>query len=195
MPLIDYPDLKELDEQTRKMLEETRTERGEIPSFPHLMANNPPVFKAALGHFTEVMYGGNLDVDLKQLAFVVVSQANECAYCAATHGDELVNTFGLPETYLEAIAERNYAEFTDRQRAVAEFARQGATDPKRTTKDHVEALRATGFDDADVLELLTVVAQAAFANTIVDAMNILPNDQSAELEQYYPKEFLQNRPL
>lgn len=191
MPLIDYPDLEELDEQTREMLEDTRTERGEIPSFPHAMANNPPVFKAALGQFSEVMYGGNLDVSLKQLTFVVVSQQNECAYCAAAHGDELVNTFGVPEAYLEAIAEGDEAEFTDLQRAVTEFARQGATDPKRITDDHIEALREVGFDDADVLELLTVVAQAAFANTIVDAMNVLPSDQSAELEQYYPKELLE----
>lgn len=188
MPLIDYPDIEKLDEQTREMLEGTRTERGEIPSFTHILATNPPVFEVALGQFGEVMYGGNLDVDLKQLAFVVVSQENECAYCAATHGDELVNAFGLPESHLEAIAEEDYTGFTDRQRAVAEVARQGATDPKRITEDHVDALRAVGFDDADVIELLTVVAQAAFANTIVDALNIAPSHQSTDLERYYPKE-------
>jgi uncharacterized peroxidase-related enzyme len=188
MPLIDYPDLDEIDEQTREMLEGTRTERGEIPSFTQMLANNPPVFEAALGQFGEVMYGGTLDVDLKQLAFVVVSQENECAYCAATHGDELVNAFGLSETHLEAIAERDYAAFTERQRTVAEFAHKGATNPKRITEDHVEALQAAGFDDADVIELTTVVAQAAFAKTIADAMNIFPSHQSSKLEQYYPKE-------
>jgi uncharacterized peroxidase-related enzyme len=188
MPLIDYPDVAELDEKTREALEGTRTERGAIPSFTHMLANNPAVFEAALGQFGEVMYGGTLDVDLKQLAFVVVSQENECAYCAATHGDELVNAFGLSETYLESIAESDYTEFGDRQRAVAEFARQGAIDPKRITRYHVEALRAVGFDDAGVLELTTVVAQAAFANTIADAMNIVPSHQNPDLEQYYPKE-------
>lgn len=187
MPLIDYPDVAELDEQTRGMLEEMPTD-DVIPSFPHMLANNPAILEATSVQFFEVMFGGDLEPDLKQLAFVVVSQENECPYCAATHGSDLVNDFGLPETRLEAIAEGDYTEFTDRQRAVAEFARQAATDPKRITEDHVEALRAAGFDDADVLELTTVVAQAAFATTIADAMNIVPSHQSPDLEQYYPKE-------
>lgn len=190
MPLIDYPDPDELDAQTRELLQSTRTERGDIPSFTQMLANSPPVLEAALGQFGEVIHGGNLEVPLKQLAFVLVSQENECAYCVATHGDELVNTFGLPETVLGAIAEGNYSELTDRQRAVAEFARQGAIDPKQVSDDHIAALRAVGFDDGDVIELLTVVAQAAFANTIVDAMNIVPSHQSRALEQYVPSELL-----
>jgi uncharacterized peroxidase-related enzyme len=148
MPLIDYPDVEELDEETRGMLEGTGDERGGIPSFPHMLANNPAVLGAALGQFGEIMYGGNLEPDLKQLAFVTVSQENECAYCAASHGAELVNAFGLPAAQLEAIAKRDYSELTDRQRAVVEFARQSAVDPKRVSADHVEALRAVGFDDA-----------------------------------------------
>lgn len=188
MPLIDYPDVEEFDGETRGMLEQAENERGEIPSFPHILANNPAILGAALGQFGEVMYGGNLEPDLKQLAFVTVSQANECAYCAASHGAELVNAFGLPAAQLEEIAEGDYSELTDRQRAVVEFAHQSAVDPKRVSAEHVEALRSVGFDDADVLELVAVVAQAAFANTIVDVLNVLPSDQSAELEGYYPKE-------
>lgn len=186
MALIDSPDPDSLDEQTAAMLEETRTERGDIPSFTSMLATNPPIFEAALGQFGEVMYGGSLEPPIKQLAFVVFSQANECAYCAATHGDELVNGFGLPESQLQAIAHGDYSELSDRQRAVASFARQGATDPKRITDDNIEELRAVGFDDAELLELVTVVAQASFANTVADALNLLPSDQNPDLEQYYP---------
>lgn len=189
MPLIDYPDVEDVDERTRELLYQGRTEDGTPPSaFPLMLANNPVILEATTGQFTEVMYGANLEPELKQLAFVVVSQENKCGYCAAAHGEELVNGFGLPEAHLEAIAERDYTEFTNRQRAVGEFARQGANDPKRITEDHIKALRKVGFDDADVVELLTVVAQATFANTIVDAMDIVPSDQSMELEQYYPIE-------
>lgn len=185
MPLIDYPDVATLDEQSRGMLEQMQTDRNEIPSFPHMLANNPAILEATSGQFFEVMYAGDLEPDLKQLAFVAVSQENDCPYCAASHGDELVNDFGLPETHLDAIADRDYAQFSDRERAVAEFARQGAIDPKRITENHVADLRDVGFDEADIIELLTVVAQAAFANTIADALNIHPSDQSVELGQFY----------
>lgn len=188
MPLIDYPDLDEIDEETREMLERNRTEQGEIPSFPHMMANTPAILAAALGQFGEIMYGGNLKPDLKQLAFVVVSQVNECAYCAATHGRELVTTFGLPGSQLDALQDGDYTGLTDRQRTVAEFARQTARDPNRVSADHVESLREAGFDTADILELTAVVSQAAFANTLVDALNVKPSDQSAELDRYYRDE-------
>ncbi len=188
MPLIDYPDLDDIDKSTAELLDQSRNDRGQIPSFPHLLAKHPALLGPALGQFSEVMYGGDLEPDLKQLAFVAVSQENECAYCAASHGGELVNAFGLEMTQLEALARNDYSQLTPRQRAVAEFAHEGATDPKRITDEHIEALREVGFDDRDVIELLAVVAQAAFANTIVDAMNILPSDQSPDLNQYYPRE-------
>lgn len=187
MPLIDYPVLEDLDGETRDVLDGVRNPDGEIPAFPRMLANNPDVLKAALGQFAEVMYGGNLPPDLKQLAFVVVSQANECAYCAASHGEELVTAFGQPLARLEAVAEHDHRGLGDRERAVAVFARQGATDPKRMDAEHLEALRGVGFDDADIIELLAVVAQASFANTIADAMHMLPGDQSPQLEQYYPR--------
>lgn len=192
MPLIDYPDLNEIDEQLYETLKQVSEQRGEevIDSFPHMLSHNPAVLESIKPQFFEVMYGGNLDPDLKQMAFVVVSQENACSYCAAAHGAELVNVFGLSATYLDALAREDYAEFTDRQRAVVEFARQAATDPNRIGEEHIEALQAVGFDDADVIELLAVVGEAAFANTIVNALNIRPSDQSAELERYYPKEFI-----
>lgn len=185
MPLIDYPNLDELDEKTREMLDRSRTDAGDVPSFPHMLANNPAILVAALGQFGEIMYGANLEPDLKQVAFVVVSQTNECAYCAASHGAELVNAFGLPDDQLDAIQTGDYAGLSDRQRAVAAFARQAALDPKRISASHIESLQAVGFDDSDVLEITAVVSQAAFANTLVDALNVHPSDQSAELARYY----------
>lgn len=185
MALINYPAYDHLDEKTRQMLDRTRNEQGRIASFTHMMSKNPAVLEAALGQFSEVMYGGRLGPDLKQLAFVVVSQENGCAYCAASHGRQLVNVLGLPETHLTAIIEGTYGEFTDRQKAVAEFARQAAADPKRVSAAHLEALRDVDFDDADIIELAAVVAQAAFANTFVDVLGILPGDESADVERFY----------
>lgn len=186
MTLIDYPDLDDLDDQTVELLKRSRTDRGVIPAFTRMLAHDPAVLGPALGQFGEVVYGGRLEPDLTQLAFVVVSQANACAYCTATHGAELVNAFGLETAQLEALAAGKDTDLTDRQRAVAALARQAARDPEGITHDHVEDLYDVGFDDADVVELVAVVAQAAFANTFADALDIRPGDESPELAQYLP---------
>ncbi|MDZ7799402.1 MAG: hypothetical protein U5K81_01245 [Trueperaceae bacterium] len=44
---------------------------------------------------------------------------------------------------------------------------------------HLDALRTTGFNDADIIELVTAVGQAAFATTIADTLDIDPSDPFA----------------
>lgn len=187
MSLITYPKPDELDESTAKILENIPSESGEIPTFNLILANNPAILGPAAGLLGASIYGGNLDPALKQLAFVAVSHENQCAYCAASHGAELVNALGLPVRHLDSLAQEDYEEFTDRQRTVTEFARQAANDPKRISEEDLAELEAVGFDDSDVIELLAVIGLAQFGNTIADTLNLRPADDTPELEQYYSR--------
>lgn len=186
MALIDYPELAECDDETRAILSQFRSEHGEIPAFPRMLANKPAVLKAAVGQFGEVMFGGNLDPTLKQLAFVVVSQQHASAYCAATHGESLAGGLGLSASQVTEIAAGDESALTERQRAVAAFARRVAADPKAVSAADLKALRAVGFDDADIVELIAATAQANFANTVADATGITPDDESPRLWAYSP---------
>lgn len=68
-----------------------------------------------------------------------------------------------------------------------EFARQAATDSDKVSSKHITALREVGFDKAGIVELLAAVAQATFANTIVETIEIVPADENPDLTRYYPK--------
>lgn len=186
MALIDYPDPAECDEQTRAILSQFGNEHGEIPAFPRMLANKPAVLHVAVAQFGEVMFGGDLDPTLKQLAFVVVSHHNASAYCAATHGEQLAHGLGLSASQVAEIAAGDDSALTERQRAVAAFARRVASAPRAVGAADVAALRAAGFDDADVVELVAVTAQANFANTVADATGITPGDESPRLWAYAP---------
>lgn len=186
MALIDYPDLVECDDDTRAILSQFRNEHGEIPAFPRMLANKPAVLKAAVGQFGEVMFGGDLDPTLKQLAFVVVAQQNASAYCAATHGEQLAGGLGLSASQVAEIAAGDDSALTERQRAVAAFARRVASDSSAVSAADLETLRAVGFDDADIVELVAATAQANFANTVADVTGITPDDESPRLWAYSP---------
>lgn len=187
MPLIEYAEVDKLDEKTREMLSRAELPDGTIPAFARMLVNNPEVFGAAMAQFSTVMFGGSVDVGLKQLAFVTVSQLNDSPYCAATHGQHLVEALGYPMDNLEALASGDDSGFSEEQRAVVEFARQAGTDPHGVSDRHITALRQVGFDDADIVELMAAVAQASFANTIVETLEIVPEDENPDLTRYYPK--------
>jgi alkylhydroperoxidase family enzyme len=52
-----------------------------------------------------------------------------------------------------------------------------AGDPNGTTAADVEALRAAGFDDAQVLAITVFVAQRLAFSTVNDALGAQPDDQ------------------
>lgn len=185
MALIDYV----RDERARDVTAEAvggddADGGGAVSLFLAVLANNPEVAEARVAYTGTLRFGGNLEPELKELAHVVVDQANECAYCTASHTENLVEVHGFPRGRVEALREREMDSFDEREQAVIRFAEQVATDPKRVTADHVDSLRAVGFDDADVIELLALVASAVSANTIVDALNVHPADRGDDLESY-----------
>lgn len=123
------------------------------------------------------MRQGSVDREHKELASVVVSQANDCEYCTASHRENLLAVVGMDTTAVEAVAATDYDDLPDRQSAVARFAESVATDPKRVTDEEFERLSAVGFDGEERLELLGVVGAFVAANTYVDALSISPADR------------------
>jgi uncharacterized peroxidase-related enzyme len=177
MALIDYVSPEEADGLAREVLEAYRDEHGDSALFNEALANNGQVLDARFEYGTRLMDAGEVDADIKEFVFLVVSETNECEYCVDDHRDALVQRFGSEERDLDAIATGEFDRFPERERAVVEFAEQVARDPKRVSDADLTALRSTGYDDKAVVELLAVAALAVSANTIVDALSIHPADR------------------
>ena len=65
----------------------------------------------------------------------------------------------------------------DDERVLARWARQIARDPNSTTAADVEALRAAGFDDAQILAITVYVALRIAFSTVNDALGAQPDQQ------------------
>jgi uncharacterized peroxidase-related enzyme len=191
MALIDYVDPENADEVDGRLTDlfDAEAEKYGRPTlFGRALANNPDVFAARVEYAGALIEGGDLDPTLKELAYVAVSQANDCEYCVASHAEHLVERVGVPAERIEAIANDDLDAFDDRERAVVSLARQMATDPKRVGEDHLDALYETGLGQSDVVELVTSVSAAVAANTIADALNVHPADRSEEFAEYAGRE-------
>ncbi|MCJ7780819.1 MAG: hypothetical protein MUQ27_08325 [Acidimicrobiia bacterium] len=80
----------------------------------------------------------------------------------------------LKDDNLLARIESNWptAGLDDRRTAMLRFAELLTRTPGATSPDDVEALRAAGFTDRDVLDIVEVTAYYADANRIADGLGI-----------------------
>ena len=69
------------------------------------------------------------------------------------------------------------APLDDSERALARWARQLARDPNSTTAGDVQALRAAGFDDAQIFAITVFVALRIAFSTVNDALGARPDRQ------------------
>jgi uncharacterized peroxidase-related enzyme len=177
MALVDYVRPEDAEGRAREILDAYRDEHGESALFTEALAHNPGVLDARFEYGTKLLEDGDVDRDLKEFVFVVVSGANECSYCLGDHRNEFVERFGGDETELNHVEAGDFDELGERKRAVAAFADQVARDPKRVGEGHLDALREIGYDEGEIVELLVTATLAVSANAIVDALSIHPVDR------------------
>jgi alkylhydroperoxidase family enzyme len=70
---------------------------------------------------------------------------------------------------------------TERERALAAWARRLADDPNGAAPSDVEALRSAGYDDAQVLAISAYVALRIAFSTVNDALGVQPEPELADL--------------
>jgi uncharacterized peroxidase-related enzyme len=66
------------------------------------------------------------------------------------------------------------AQLTPRQKALCRFAEMVTRVPSALSDRHVEALRAHGLSDRDILDAVQVISYFNYINRIADALGIEP---------------------
>lgn len=101
------------------------------------------------------------------------------SYCSLAWGrklaalaDPAVATAVLQDGWSEAM--------TERERALAAWARQVVMDPNGATQRHVDALRRAGLDDREIFEATLFSALRLAFSTVNDALGVTPDWQVAE---------------
>ncbi|MEF8830139.1 MAG: peroxidase-related enzyme [Halobacteriales archaeon] len=177
MALLDYVDPETADEETRALLADDADTYGRPSLFGRLMAREPDVLDARNEYYGRLVDGGSLPRRVGELVYLAVSVTNDCEYCIASHRELLVERVGLPSRDADAVARGEFDGFDERERAALSFARQVALDPGGVDEADVDALRAAGFDDGDVVRLTAIAGAALAANAFADAMGIEPSDR------------------
>ena len=144
----------------KELLDKTQQQLGRVPNLYRAMANAPAALEGYL-NFRGALVQGHLSNQLREQLALLVAEVNGCEYCVAAHmfrGEKI----GLSASDLAAT--RN-AETADEKTAIAlRFARQVIIAKGNVADDDLAAIRAAGWSDEAVGEIVAHVALNIFSN-------------------------------
>ncbi len=155
---------------------------------PHSMEGHMALYKAVLHHS-----GNMLPKWLLEVLGVWVSSLNQCDYCVEHHFaglKRLLKDDARADAIRRAIEARDpdAAPLTAAQRQALRYAEKLTLTPSAVSQSDVEALRAAGLTDGEILEINQVTAYFAYANRTVlglgcstdgDVLGLSPGDSDA----------------
>jgi uncharacterized peroxidase-related enzyme len=167
-----------LDSDVQAMYDRDLAEYGYVNNNTRLWAWRPDVFSA----FKQVRVTNGMAMSLTDREFAVVIAATvaqrEDAYCSLAWGANLASESG-DEVAAAVLSGESPAELTEREAALARWARLVSHDANATSAGDVEQLRAVGFSERDVFEVTALVAFRIAYSTVNDALSALPDRQLA----------------
>ena len=147
---------------------------------PHGLEGHLALYKAVLHHA-----GNSVERWILETVGVAVSLANGCGYCVDHHASGLGRVLGdegQAQAILRALAAgRPKDALAGRALAAVHYAQKLTCSPAEMCEDDIEALRAAGFTDGEILEVNQVAAYFAYANRTVLGLGASPEGETLGL--------------
>ena len=162
MSRISIPTLDDAPAASRPILEAVKGQLGLVPNLFRLVALSP----VALAGMTDLSgaLAKALDVKTRERLAIATAQVNGCDYCLSAHTYLGLN---LARLSAEEIAlNRNGASSDAKAAAAVRFGAKVAQTRGKITAADLDAVRQAGFTDAQVIEIVAVVAENFLTNLI-----------------------------
>lgn len=165
-------------EASRPLLDAVQKQIGSVPNLFRLVANSPAALEGYLG-MSGALAKGRLPAQTRERIALAVAQVNGCGYCLAAHTFMGSNLAKLSDA---EIAANRHGRSTDAKAdAAVRFAASVATQRGHVADTDVQAVRAAGYDDAQIVEIVQHVALNTWTNylnevaqTVIDFPEALP---------------------
>lgn len=145
---------------TKDLLAEVEAQMGGVPYLIATMAHSPAALGGYLG-LSGALAGGVLPPKLREQIAIAVAGANTCDYCASAHS-LLGKKAGVPHDEIE----RNLAGTSSDTKTAAAlaFVVKIVHERGRLDSEDLGAVRAAGYSDEEVVEMVAHAAMNIFTN-------------------------------
>lgn len=153
---------------TAEQLAQIKSAFGMVPNMFKAAANSPAALSSIWGSFG-ALGAGRLGAKLGEQIAVAIADRNNCNYCLAAHTGLGRKAGASAQEMAEAQAGRS----TDAQTAaVLQFVIKVVDNRAGIGTDDVVALRAAGFDDEEIVEIIAHIALNLFTNYLNVALDV-----------------------
>jgi uncharacterized peroxidase-related enzyme len=172
------PELAELPDDVRAIIEDARDKLGFIPNVFLAYARRPEHFRAFMQYHDLLMKApSGLSRAEREAIVVAVSAENDCLYCVVAHGAAL-RILGKDAIVADQIAVNwRTADLAPRLRAILSFASRVNERGFSANEEEIAELRAAGLAPNDVWDVAAIAAFFGFSNRMAGALDIRPNPE------------------
>ncbi|MFB7224458.1 carboxymuconolactone decarboxylase family protein [Streptomyces sp. NPDC056227] len=163
MSRIDIPQsIDEAPVASQPVLQEVNTRLGMLPNVFRLLSNSPTVLKGVVD--LQNTLSRVLDANTRHALAMGVTEINGCNYCRTAHSFVAVNVGKLS---LDEIHLNQAGDSSDPKRAAAvKFGRKVTELRGKVSDEDLQEVRAAGYTDAEVLEIVAFSVQTLMTNFI-----------------------------
>ncbi len=165
----------ELDEAGSASYAEDEEELGYVMNLTRMWANLAGVQKGLFEVLGQATKAGGLSMRDRGILVTATASTFGDSYCSLAWGRKLADAAdpGLSSAVLSG----DDTPLDERERALARWARRVASDPNRTVAADVQALRAVGYDERQILAITSYIALRIAFSTVNDALGAAPDAQ------------------
>jgi len=163
MSRINIPTVDQSPAQSRPLLDAVKKQLGVVPNLMKLVGNSPAALEGYLS-LNAAVAKGKLNAPMRERIALAVAQYNACDYCLSAHTFLGLNVAKLSGDEIAA-AREGYSSDAQADAALR-FARRVAESRGQVSDSDLAALRAAGFDEAGIIEIVVNVALNVLTNYV-----------------------------
>lgn len=178
MSFIRQVDVGQASGEAKALYERTADADGEVPNYVKAFSLRPHVYAG-----WEALNGAiksSMDRRRYELVTLASARALRSSYCCLAHGN-VIRRNVLGDDGLERLLEGDDAVLSDAEVAVMAFAEKVTREPVSVRESDIEALRAHGLSDEEVVDVVLAAAARNFFSRTLDALGTLPDAAYAGL--------------
>ena len=157
----------EAPEASQAILNSVQKSLGSVPNLFRIVSNSPAALEGYVG-LNGALAKGALDAKTRERIALAVAEFNGCGYCLAAHsylGQNLAKLSGD-----EILANRRGRSTDAKADAAVRFATDIVRARGQVGADAVTAVRAAGYSDAEIVEIVAHVALNTLTNYVNEVL-------------------------